>query len=544
MVGAAGAWDPAWLSDLFEELPTSMCVVGAEGVVVLANTGLQLTFGRSRQQLEGHPFDELLTLPCRLPFRDELRGCLAAAGSDRRLEQMAGTTGDGRQFPVDLVMKGLRAAPFAVVMARDTTEQRRSEVAREQAIREARAARERLELLLEFAPAFIIAISERGTIDFINRTLPQHAKKDVIGSSWLSYFTEDRKAAMAAELEKMYRTEATRTFETVTAGPDGTDLWFESQIAPIRAGGNIVGAVLVSQEITDRKRTHAELLASRQMAMLGSLAAGVAHEINTPIQFVGDSVQFLRDSAHELLELLEKLRGLREAVLAGTPFDAAVEEARAAEEQADLPYLRENIPSAFERCIDGLERVTTIVRSLKDFAHPSAEVKAPADINRAVETTLTIARNEYKYVAEVRTELGDLPSVTCYVGEISQAILNIVVNAAHAVGAVVAGTDKKGVITVSTRHEGDTVVIAIGDTGTGIPENIRGRIFDPFFTTKEVGKGTGQGLAIAFSTVKDRHGGELTFESEVGRGTTFFIRLPVHPEERRRDSKTLATLGG
>jgi len=532
------------LSDVIEALPSSVCVVGDEGVVVLANAGLRHMFGRARPQVEGHPFHELLGPSCRRGFLDDLRGCLAAPGSERRLGEMQGTTKDGRQFPVELVVKGLPAVPFALVIARDLTEQRRSEAAREEAVREALAARERLELLLEFAPAFIIAISERGTIDFINKTLPQHSKKDVIGSSWLSYFSDDRKAAMSAELAAMYRTEATRTFETVTLGHDGADVWFESQIAPIRAGGKIVGAVLVSQEITERKRTHAELLASRQMAMLGTLAAGVAHEINTPIQFVGDSVQFLRDSAHELLVLLDKLQRLREAVLAGTPLGEVVEEARAAEEEADLPYLRENIPSAFERCIDGLERVTSIVRSLKDFAHPSTEVKAPADINRAVETTLTIARNEYKYVADVRTELGNLPPVTCYVGEISQAILNIVVNAAHAIGAVVAGTDKKGVITVSTRLERDTVVIAIADSGTGIPENIRSRIFDPFFTTKEVGKGTGQGLAIAFSTVKDRHGGELTFESEVGQGTTFFIRLPVNPEEKRRDSKTMAVVGG
>jgi two-component system NtrC family sensor kinase len=151
----------------------------------------------------------------------------------------------------------------------------------------------------------------------------------------------------------------------------------------------------------------------------------------------------------------------------------------------------------------------------------------PTDLNRTVQNSLTIATSEYKYVARLEMELGDLPPVTCYANEIGQAILNITVNAAHAIGNVMQGSDGKGVITVRTWREGDLAVISIGDTGGGIPENVRARIFDPFFTTKEVGKGTGQGLAIACSAVKGRHQGPLTFETEMGEGTTFFIRLPI-----------------
>jgi signal transduction histidine kinase len=171
--------------------------------------------------------------------------------------------------------------------------------------------------------------------------------------------------------------------------------------------------------------------------------------------------------------------------------------------------------------------VATIVRSLKDFAHPAEHEMSAVDLNQVVQSTLTIATSEYKYVAEVVADFGELRPVTCHSGEIGQAVLNIVVNAAHAVGDVVAGTDRKGLITVRTRQEGDVAVIAVSDTGTGIPESIQSRIFDPFFTTKAVGKGTGQGLAIASSTVRERHGGELTFETAQGRGTTFFIRIPV-----------------
>jgi PAS domain S-box-containing protein len=394
-------------------------------------------------------------------------------------------------------------------------------------VEEDRAARERLEALLEFAPAFIISVTSQGTIDFINRTLPQHDKKDVIGSSWLKYFPPDRHAPMTTALRNALDTGLTQTYEVATPGPDGVPIWFESQLAPIRVGGEVVGAVLVSQDVTERKRTHAELLAGRQMALLGTLAAGVAHEINTPVQFVGDSMQFLREATHDLLQLFEKVQALRLAALAGMPLAQAVRDAAQAEESAELPYLREQIPQAFDRCMDGLSRVATIVRSLKDFAHPTQKEMSEVDVNQVVRGTLVIAASEYKYVAEVVTDFGDLPPVVCHSGEIGQAVLNIIVNAAHAIGDVVAGTDRKGVITVRTRQEGDTALIAISDTGGGIPESVRPRIFDPFFTTKGVGKGTGQGLAIASSTVRERHGGELTFETAEGRGTTFFIRIPV-----------------
>ena len=198
-----------------------------------------------------------------------------------------------------------------------------------------------------------------------------------------------------------------------------------------------------------------------------------------------------------------------------------------AEEAADLPYVRQNMPQAFENCINGLNQVATIVRSLKDFSHPSEKEMVPTDLNRTVQNALTIATSEYKYVARLEMELGDLPPVTCHANEIGQAVLNIAVNAAHAIGDVVQGSDRKGVITVRTWREGDSAAIAIHDTGGGIPENVRARIFDPFFTTKEVGKGTGQGLAIACAAVKGRHKGELTFETKMGEGTTFFIRLPI-----------------
>jgi signal transduction histidine kinase len=208
--------------------------------------------------------------------------------------------------------------------------------------------------------------------------------------------------------------------------------------------------------------------------------------------------------------------------------------------KVDLAYLTEEVPRAINQTLEGVDRVTKIVRAMKEFSHPGVKEKTLADLNKAIENTVTVSRNEWKYVADMITELdSSLPAVPCLVGEFNQVVLNIIINAAHAIQEVV-GRDsgRKGTIRVSTHHDPDWVEVRIGDTGGGIPEDIRSRIFDPFFTTKGVGKGTGQGLAIAHSVIMDKHGGTLHFETEMGKGTTFFIRLPLHPpEEAKREKK-------
>jgi signal transduction histidine kinase len=280
-----------------------------------------------------------------------------------------------------------------------------------------------------------------------------------------------------------------------------------------------------------------ELRHAQKLESVGRLAAGIAHEINTPIQFVGDNTRFLQDSFGSLHRLLNKYQELRAAATAGRPCLDLLPEVRRLEEESDCAYLLEEIPKALTQTLEGVDRVATIVRAMKEFAHPESKEMAAADLNRALLSTLTVARNELKYVADVETQLGDLPPVVCNVGDVNQVFLNLLVNAAHAIGEVVKGTEKKGNITVRTASEGDKVLITIADTGCGIPEGIRGKIFDPFFTTKEVGRGTGQGLAIARSVIVERHKGTLTFESEVGKGTTFYVRLPIDPGESSKETK-------
>jgi signal transduction histidine kinase len=294
------------------------------------------------------------------------------------------------------------------------------------------------------------------------------------------------------------------------------------------------------QDVTEVRRLERELSAAQKLESIGRLAAGVAHEINTPLQFVTDNVQFVRTSIDDIKPVVAAYRTLQAAAAAGDGVAAAVQAAQAAEQAADLDYLLENAPLAIGDVIGGLQRITTIVRSMKEFAHPDQAQKAFADLNHAITSTLVIAHNEYKYVATLETDLEELPLVMCHLGEINQVVLNLVVNAAHAIGDIVRDTGTLGTITVRTRRIGASVEISIADTGGGIPEAVREKIFDPFFTTKEVGKGTGQGLAIARTVVVKKHQGSLRFESEMGVGTTFYIQLPINSQTEADGGEAVA----
>jgi PAS domain S-box-containing protein len=396
--------------------------------------------------------------------------------------------------------------------------------------RDADDARANLEAVLECAPAFVMAIDEHDAVQFLNREMPGQVRDDILGRSWHEAVASEDHARVERAMAQLRATGHADSYETMRRDPDGTMRWFTNYMGPMRSGRDIAGVVVISQDVTSAKQAHAELADAQRLAAVGTLAAGVAHEINTPVQFVSDSIHFLRDAAQDVFCLVDKLLAVQDGVLGSGGRDELVQRANLAAEaveDTDLDYLKKHIPKAFERSIEGLERVATIVRSMKEFAHPAQKEMAPVDLNRAIGATLTVARNEYKYVANLETDFGELPHVTCHVNEINQVVLNIVVNAAHAIADIVKDTSEKGAIRVATRRDGPTAVISISDTGGGIPESIRHRIFDPFFTTKEVGRGTGQGLAIAWTAIRDKHRGELFFETELGKGTTFLIRIPI-----------------
>jgi PAS domain S-box-containing protein len=276
------------------------------------------------------------------------------------------------------------------------------------------------------------------------------------------------------------------------------------------------------QDITEQRRLEDQLRLAQKLESIGQLAAGIAHEINTPVQFVSDSVRFLQNGCGDLLELVDVYEELGRS-----PDPAAHARLEEAREYADLPYLRDRLPAAFERTVEGLKRVGDIVRAMREFAHPHRGGETPVDLNECLRNTLVVASAQYKYVADVETSYGDIPVIMADGGELNQVLVNLVVNAGHAIADVVRDTEGRGVIRVATRRDGGDVVVTVADSGTGISAEHRERIFDPFFTTKSVGQGTGQGLALVRTVICERHGGTIEVDSEPGNGTTFEIRLPI-----------------
>ncbi|HEY3668115.1 MAG TPA: ATP-binding protein [Polyangiaceae bacterium] len=285
----------------------------------------------------------------------------------------------------------------------------------------------------------------------------------------------------------------------------------------------------LSQALAQLRGTQAKLIQAQKLEAIGQLAAGIAHEVNTPTQYVSDNTAFALRAVTGLAAALQATLSVVQAAKEGAVNPELIQAADAAMTKGKVAYLLKQLPRALEQSQEGLGRIATIVQAMKEFSHPSGAEKRPVNLREAIETTIAVARNEWKYVAEVRLDMpADLPLVPVLRNEFNQVILNLIVNAAHAIGDVTAGgSEGKGTIHISGRVAGDHVELRIADTGAGIPEAARAKVFEPFFTTKAVGKGTGQGLAIAYSVVVDKHQGSISFETEIGRGTTFIITLPL-----------------
>jgi len=330
-----------------------------------------------------------------------------------------------------------------------------------------------------------------------------------------------------------------RDFESEIKCKDGASKWISETACRVNMpDGSLQHYQGFVVEITAQKKAQKErdlmevhLRQAQKLESVGQLAAGIAHEINTPIQYIGDNIRFIDESFVGLGKLIANYQKLASAVQSGSVTSDLTDAVDSSAQAADVEYLNREIPLAVRQSLEGVARVTKIVNAMKEFSHPGQSMKVATDLNRAIDTAITVARGEWKYVAEVVTDFdATLPHVVCLPAEFNQVILTLLVNAAHAIAAVrKASEDPKGTITISTRHVDAFAEIRVTDTGTGIPENIRHRIFDPFFTTKGVGKGTGQGLAIAWAAIVDQHGGQLRVESVVGEGSTFIIRLSITP---------------
>ena len=387
-------------------------------------------------------------------------------------------------------------------------------------------------------------------IVYVNRAIAAdhgYEPRELLGKSPMFLSPSELNAVALKELNQGMREGKTVRTQVLSQRKDGSTFWAGITLSPIRdAEGRFTHYLGIGSDITtrleeqerarqlqarlnkemqERERIAIELRLAQKLESVGRLAAGIAHEINTPIQYVGDSVSFLQSAQAEIDCLLMAYRTAFDAVAAGESA-AGLEGVEKARKSVDLEFLSTEIPKAFERTLEGVQRVADIVRAMKEFAHPGQIEQSAANLNHAIETTLTVARNEYKYSAQVETHLGGLPEVVCNVGELNQVLLNLVVNAAHAIRE--SGKDAStGRIGITTERADDHVVIRVSDNGCGIPEENLDKIFDPFFTTKEVGRGTGQGLAIARSIVVDKHRGHIEVQSECGVGTTFILTLPI-----------------
>ena len=300
-------------------------------------------------------------------------------------------------------------------------------------------------------------------------------------------------------------------------------------VSPIRDENNeISGATLIFRNLTEQRLQEAKRIHGMKLESIGELSAGIAHEINTPIQYIGSNVSFLDEAFGNMLELISRYENLRDAATGKMEYQDLLDKIAEQEDVADVEYLQEEAPKAFKQTINGVERVTSLVLGLKRFAHDKdSENKVPADVNEIIRNTLIVCTNAYKYVAEIETDLGELPLVKVIHGDLGQVVLNLVVNAAHAIEDVKGTSNQMGHIKIKSFQQENQVIITVTDTGCGIPAGVRERIFDPFYTTKEVGRGSGQGLAISRTIINDKHGGELSVESTEGKGSTFKIKLPI-----------------
>lgn len=307
---------------------------------------------------------------------------------------------------------------------------------------------------------------------------------------------------------------------------DRTVLYTSSRMAN---GGSVIIASDVSSIYHAEMKTRQlqkELMQSQKLEAIGTLAGGIAHELNTPLQFVGDNLSFIGDSFDDLQKLIEQHVTLLEQLT--TSGEAGeLEQMIQAVDRADYQFLKEELPEAIQQSSDGVKQMANIVLAMKEFAHPTQKQKSDVDVNRALERASLVSRNEWKYIAEMDFHLCE-PSLLARVNEseLNQIILNIIVNAAHAVKAA---KREQGHITLRTNQKGDHVIIAVSDNGTGIPSDIQHSVFDQFFTTKDVGLGSGQGLALCYEFVVNRNNGRIYFETEEGVGTTFFVELPLAP---------------
>ena len=512
---------------VIESAPACVISMNHLGHVIEFNPAAEATFGYTRSDALGRPLGELI-IPQgqRSAHQAGLARYLTTGEApllDRRIEVTA-QHADGTEFPVQLAVTTamLNEQPIFTAFLHDVSERKQTE-----------AKMAKLSRAMEQTAESVCITDRTGVIEYVNPAF--HAVTGYSPAESLGRTPSFLKSGKQGP--DFYR----QMWETILSGESFIDVfinhrkggilyWEEKTITPLTDDlGNITHFVATGKDITERKALETQLVHAQKMESIGQLAAGIAHEINTPTQYIGDNLRFLEEAFNDIVQLLDAYEPLTKKNHEGPAGPTQLTTIQQLKEEVDVNDLRQELPQSIRQALVGITQVSHIVQAMKQFAHPGSLEKTPSDLNKAIESTVTVARNEWKYIADLELELDPtLPPVPCVLSDINQVVLNMIINAAHAIQEKLGDTTEgQGRIRVSTHTEQDEAVIRIRDTGVGIPEELHNRIFDPFFTTKEVGKGTGQGLAISYSVVVDKHSGHITCDSTQGVGSTFNIYLPL-----------------
>jgi two-component system, NtrC family, sensor kinase len=512
----------------FEDAPFGI-IIGAPGKnFARVNAAWCKMLGYTKEQLQALSWPDL-TLPADLPaFNEGMERLLLNPGepldTEKRYLHSNGSTVWGH-IRISLVTDDHGAPQQYVVHVEDITARKRAEQAQ-------RESEERFRSMADDIPSMMWVAGAEGELEFINRAYREFsgvACEDLRGGKWLTLAHPDDAPEYVAAFNLAVRDGAPFGAEARFRRADGEWRMVGTHAKPRFApDGEFLGLIGNCADITERRLLREQLLQAQKLESVGQLAAGIAHEINTPTQYIGDNIRFLKKSFAKLTTVLSIYGRLWKEICSDSLTSTSKEEVATALQKINIEFLIEEIPKSINDGLEGVTRVTSLVSAMKEFSHPGTKEKVALDLNHAIQSTIMVARNEWRYVAEMETDFEPtLPLVSCMPGEFNQVILNLIVNAAHAIGdRSKERNGEKGKITVQTARCSTGVEIRIGDTGGGIPVQARAKIFDPFFTTKEIGKGTGQGLAIARSVIVDRHNGSIDFETVLGEGTTFIIRLP------------------
>jgi len=532
--------------------------IAADGIVTFANRAAGHILSMEREKLEGLDYRLVLCgsdSACQLPdLSGSSMGPEAGEGVFAR--------SDGNHFPAEYILAPIhdnKVFQGAVLVFRDVSLRRRyeesianhqRELERQVAERtETLSAEVKRRALTEQALMMsqgrlkgitsslfegVLLVDENGHIVFANRSAHRllRAEADQLPGTELSEALQILRDGQILPFQMTPFPQVIETGETVV-DDDATFVIKEGQrlsvayaTSALEEDGKRRAAIISFRSIEALKEAQREAMQSSRLASVGQLAAGIAHEINTPIQYVGDNLRFIMESFGSIDRAFKGvIAGLHDIEAEKTLLDTT-STLRQLFKDCELDYLLEELPVATAQSLEGVNRVSHIVRSMKEFSHPGSTAKAATDINRAINSTITVSTGEWKQVAKVETDLDPgLPQIVCFPADVNQVLLNLIVNAAHSIEA--SKPAMLGVIRVSSRQDGNFVEIRVADNGPGVPKAVRDRIFDPFFTTKEVGKGTGQGLSISFDVIVNKHGGKIFLDENSDEGATFVVRLPI-----------------